>query len=78
MTEERSDIVQRARLVQMHDRLAVERWIGEGGHIAPEAVIARETATGNAESDGATWQRHHVGEPTSKIAPSFRSQGDNL
>jgi hypothetical protein len=77
MTEERSEIVQRARLVQVHDRLAVERWISEGGHIAPEAVIERETAPGNAEPDGATRQRHRVGEPTSKIAPSFHSQGAN-
>jgi hypothetical protein len=26
----------------MTDRLAIERWIGEGGRLAPEAVIERE------------------------------------
>jgi hypothetical protein len=33
--------------VQVQDRLGVERWINEGGHIATEAVIQREMTAGN-------------------------------
>ena len=71
------EIVQRVGEIHLPDRLALERWTSEGGHIAPEAVIERETVAGNAESVRATWQGHCVDDPTSKIAPSFRSQGAN-
>jgi sulfide:quinone oxidoreductase len=37
----------RSRGEQAPDRLAVERWINEGGRIAPEAVIEREMAAGD-------------------------------
>lgn len=32
------------RGVKAQDRIGVERWLGEGGHVAPEAVIQREMA----------------------------------
>ena len=44
MAENQSQLVQRAGGVQAYDRLAVERWIDEGGRIATEAVIEREMA----------------------------------
>jgi hypothetical protein len=38
------------------DRLAVERWVDEGGHVPPEAVIERESAAerGSSTADAAS------------------------
>ncbi|HEX5618618.1 MAG TPA: FAD-dependent oxidoreductase [Solirubrobacteraceae bacterium] len=52
MAEDRSKRAKKAARVSMHDRRATERWLNEGGHVAPEAVVEREMA-GEDVSGGA-------------------------
>lgn len=41
-----------ARTVRPRDRVAVERWLNEGGHLATDAQLASETgAADEAEKD---------------------------
>ena len=53
----------------MQDRLEVERWINEGGHVAPEAVIQREMA---AEDDrpGAAAGQHSRAAQSAEVRSS--------
>lgn len=46
-----------ARAVRPRDMVAVERWLNEGGHLATEALRARETEA----ADGAEEDRRHAG-----------------
>jgi nucleotide-binding universal stress UspA family protein len=50
MADKRSGSTKPAGGAQLHDRLAVERWINEGGRPATEAVIERELASGSPAS----------------------------
>ena len=49
--------MKRAIGAQAPDRLAVERWIDEGGRLAPEAVIEREAAAYDEASLGMAVER---------------------
>jgi sulfide:quinone oxidoreductase len=55
--------MKRARGAQAQDRLAVERWINEGGRVAAEAVIEREMAAGDDGVRGAERQRGQTAGP---------------
>jgi sulfide:quinone oxidoreductase len=44
MAENPSEMMRRASRVRAQDRLAADRWVNEGGRLAPEAVIDRELA----------------------------------
>lgn len=68
MAEDQSQLVQRAGGVQAHDRLALERWINEGGHIATDAVIEREMAAGKA----------HLVEPRGNREPVETTLGHDI
>jgi hypothetical protein len=59
--------------VQVQDRLGVERWINEGGHIATEAVIQREMTAGNdalGEPAGQQGQTARPAEASSSRTPA--------
>jgi hypothetical protein len=47
----------------VQDRLDVERWINEGGHVATEALIQREIAAGNDGPGGSVRQRDQTARP---------------
>ena len=55
---------------QMQDRLGVERWLNEGGHVATEAVIEREMAAGDDGPDEPMSPRDHDAGPALAGAPS--------
>jgi sulfide:quinone oxidoreductase len=67
----------------VHDRLDIERWLGEGGHVATDAVIQREMAGeddapgGTVEKRGQTVRQAEVSSSTAvasgSIAPSPQS-----
>jgi sulfide:quinone oxidoreductase len=48
MAEDRTDITERARRTSSHDRRATERWLNEGGRVAPAAVLENEMAAEDA------------------------------
>jgi sulfide:quinone oxidoreductase len=58
--------------VQVQDRLGVERWINEGGHIATDAVIQREMTAGNdaPEPVGQRGQTARGAESSSSTTPA--------
>jgi len=58
--------VSRAIGAQAPDRLAVERWIDEGGHLAPEAVIERESAAHDDALAGSDIQRRQTAGPAER------------
>jgi sulfide:quinone oxidoreductase len=67
----------------VHDRLDIERWLGEGGHVATDAVIQREMAGeddapgGTVEKRGQTVRQAEVSSSTvasGSIAPSPQSR----
>jgi len=55
----------------VQDRIGVERWINEGGHIATDAVIQREMAAGNdaPEAAGQHGQTARGAEASSATTP---------
>jgi sulfide:quinone oxidoreductase len=68
--------------VQVQDRLGVERWINEGGHVAADAVIQREMAGEDDAPGGTVGQRGQTARPakpssstvaSGSIAPSPQS-----
>jgi sulfide:quinone oxidoreductase len=58
--------------VQVQDRLGVERWINEGGHIATDAVIQREMTAGvdAPEAVGQQGQAARGAESSSSTTPA--------
>ena len=57
----------------MQDRLGVERWINEGGHLASEAVIQREMTAGDdapGEAAGQRGQTAREAEASSSTTPA--------
>jgi sulfide:quinone oxidoreductase len=62
MAEDRSAHAKHAGRVSSHDRRATERWLNEGGHVAPEAVVEREMA-GEDVSGDATSRDHRAAAP---------------
>jgi sulfide:quinone oxidoreductase len=62
MAEDRSEHAKHAGRVSSHDRRATERWLNEGGHVAPEAVVEREMA-GEEVSGGAISRDRRAAAP---------------
>jgi hypothetical protein len=58
----------------MQDRLGVERWLNEGGHVATEAVIEREMAAADDGPDEAMSQRDQDAGPVLAGAPSDQAK----
>ena len=67
LAEDQSQAAQRAGGRQVHDRLAVARWINERGHIATEAVVEREMAAWKVHPCGAARQGGRAAAPTGKV-----------
>jgi sulfide:quinone oxidoreductase len=57
MAEDRTHITERAGRTSPHDRRATERWLNEGGRVAPDAVLESEMAAAPHEPRAAQARR---------------------
>jgi sulfide:quinone oxidoreductase len=77
MAEDRFECSAQARRASQ-DRRATERWLNEGGHVAPEAVVEREMARDDACGGAIDRDRRAIGAggraPRRHSGPSSRSR----